>query len=98
MLSLMLMSFKACSSSAFCSFSLRSDRGEKATSLRVLVFCGSSENDKTTHLCTSLQHLFAVAQHHAVDQAAMPPWLDAELLVPEVLNGSQLISPLNAEV
>lgn len=95
MLSLMLTSFKACSSSAVCSFSLRSDHGEKPTSLRVLVFCSTSGNDKTltTHLCTSLQHLFAVAEYHAIDRVAMPQWLDAELLVLGVLTGIQLISP-----
>lgn len=99
MLSLMLISFKACSFSAFSSFSLTSDHGKKATSLRLLVFCCASENDKTltTHLCTSLQHLFAVAEHHAVEQVVMPPWLDDGLLVGGVLTGIQLFHPLNID-
>lgn len=100
MLPLMLISFKACCSSAFCSFSLRSDHGENATSLQVLAFCCTPENNRilNTHLCTSPQHLCVVAEHHAIDQVAMLLWLDAELLVPGVLTGIQLISPLNTDV
>lgn len=52
----------------------------------------------TTHLCTSLQHLFAVSEHYVIDQVTMPPWFDAQLLVPGVLTGIQLISPLNIDV
>lgn len=48
MLPLMLISFKACSSSAFCSFSLRSDCGEKA-SLQVLVLCCTSDSDSVDY-------------------------------------------------
>lgn len=41
MLSFMFVSFKACSSLAFISFSLRSDHRKKATILEVLVLCNT---------------------------------------------------------
>lgn len=47
----------------------------------------------TTHFCTPIQHLFAVAVHHVIDQAATPPWFDAVLPVPGALTRRQLISP-----
>lgn len=93
MCSLEFDSFTACSSLAFCSFSLRSDCGDKVRILKFNVLYTLEKKYSTTYLHTSLQHLFAVSEHHVIDGVALLPWFDAQSLVPSVLSGTPLLFP-----